>query len=275
MATVKAGGPIAYGVQHLTLGHLAGSAAMTFASDEYGRRTYEFIEKLQLSKNYDEMKNLIVEELNWYSLTHVTSWSIPGPGERSEASMSLNTRPDDYVQHYVAKQYIDRDPVIRELRYSLSPFSWTDVRQNRRLSKSDLRIMDEALEFNSNDGFIIPIVTRTGSAGLFAPCGNNPDLSQRARACLEIIGAFAYYKLEKAAAEEMHARRRLGISLTPREREIMRWVGAGKTDDEIGEILMISQGTVTTHVENAKLKLNATRRTYAVVQALRYGEITL
>jgi DNA-binding CsgD family transcriptional regulator len=55
----------------------------------------------------------------------------------------------------------------------------------------------------------------------------------------------------------------------------MRWVAAGKTDDEIGEILTISRETVTTHVENAKIKLNATRRTYAVVQALRFGEISL
>lgn len=55
----------------------------------------------------------------------------------------------------------------------------------------------------------------------------------------------------------------------------MRWVAAGKTDDEIGEILTIGRETVTTHVENAKVKLNATRRTYAVVQALRFGEIHL
>jgi DNA-binding CsgD family transcriptional regulator len=63
--------------------------------------------------------------------------------------------------------------------------------------------------------------------------------------------------------------------LTPREREIMQWVASGKTDDEIGDILSIGATTVTSHVENAKQKLDAFRRTYAVVQALRFGEITL
>jgi len=248
---------------------------MTFASDEYGRRTYEFIEKLHALKDYGDMQKLIVEELKWYGLTHVTSWSLPGPAEGADGNISLNTRPDEYIQHYVAKQYIDRDPAVTELRRSLSPFSWEDLRQNRRLSKSELRIMDEAREFESNDGFVVPIVTRTGAASLFAPCGRDPNLTMRARSCLEIIGTFAYCALEKALAEEQRARKTQGMSLTPREREIMRWVAAGKTDDEIGEILLISHGTVTTHVENAKLKLNATRRTYAVVQALRFGEITL
>ncbi len=63
--------------------------------------------------------------------------------------------------------------------------------------------------------------------------------------------------------------------LTAREREIMQWVAVGKTDDEIGEILSLTTRTVTFHVENAKQKLDTFRRTYAVVQAIRSGEIIL
>jgi len=248
---------------------------MTLGSDEYGRRTLEFIEKLQRLENYEEMQNLIVEELKWYGLTHVSCFSIPGPGEGAEGKVLLNTRPEGYIENYVAKQYIDHDPVMVELRRSLSPFSWGDIKEKRRLTKSERRIMDEAREFNSDDGFVIPVVTRAGQAALFSPCGHDPNLSQRARSALEIVGTYAFCALQKARAEEMRAHKKHGVSLTAREREIMRWVAAGKTDDEIGEILKISHETVTTHVENAKVKLNATRRTYAVVQALRFGEITL
>ena len=49
----------------------------------------------------------------------------------------------------------------------------------------------------------------------------------------------------------------------------------GKSDAEIGEILNLGETTVTSHVENAKHKLNTFRRTYAVVQAIRFGEITI
>ena len=42
-----------------------------------------------------------------------------------------------------------------------------------------------------------------------------------------------------------------------------------------GQILSIATATVTQHVENAKRKLDALRRTYAVVQAIRLGEISV
>jgi LuxR family quorum sensing-dependent transcriptional regulator len=248
---------------------------MTFTSDEYGIRTFAFIEKLQGMTKYEDMQRLIIEELEWYGLTFVTNWAVPGPGEGPDGKVLLNTRPEEYIENYIAKNYVDLDPVMNELRRSLSPFSWSDIKKQRRLSKSERRIMDEAREFESTDGFIIPIVTRAGNTALFSPCGKNPDLSQRARSALEIIGTYSYCALQKAMAEQLRAERQKSAILTPREREIMRWVAAGKTDDEIGEILAIAHATVTSHVENAKIKLNATRRTYAVVQALRLGEITL
>jgi DNA-binding CsgD family transcriptional regulator len=55
----------------------------------------------------------------------------------------------------------------------------------------------------------------------------------------------------------------------------MQWVAAGKTDDEIGEILTLGTSTVASHIENAKRKLDTFRRTHAVAQAIRLGEISL
>jgi len=248
---------------------------MASISDEYGCRTLAFIEKLQQLTNYDEIRDLVIGELAWYGFTRVSSWSVPGPGEGPEGKVFLNTRPSDYIDHYLARRYIDRDPVVTELRRTLTPFTWSDLRQRRRLSKAELRIIDEAREFDAYDGFIIPIVTRTGSIAIFSPCGHNPNLSPRARSAFEVLGTYAHCALQRAAAQEQRAGRESVTALTVREREIMRWVAAGKTDDEIGEILTIARETVTTHVENAKIKLNATRRTFAVVQALRFGEITL
>jgi LuxR family quorum sensing-dependent transcriptional regulator len=244
-------------------------------SDEYGSRTLAFIEKLQQLTNYEEIRDLVVSELAWYGFTSVSSWSIPGPGEGPEGKVVLNTRPPDYIDHYVARRYIDRDPLITELRRSLSPFAWSDLQQRRRLSKAELRIIEEGREFDAYNGFIMPVVARTGSIAIFSPCGRDPNLSPRARSALEILGTYAHCALQRAVAQEQRMSGDRGTALTAREREIMRWVAAGKTDDEIGEILTIARETVTTHVENAKIKLNATRRTFAVVQALRFGEITL
>jgi LuxR family quorum sensing-dependent transcriptional regulator len=135
-------------------------------------------------------------------------------------------------------------------------------------------ILDEAREFDVQDGLTIPIVTLSGSMSIFCPCGRDPNLTPRARAALEIIGVYSHHALKRALVQTQRSEA-TRAPLTPREREIMQWVASGKTDEEIADILSISTTTVTTHVENAKLKLDAFRRTYAVVQAIRFGEITL
>ncbi len=58
--------------------------------------------------------------------------------------------------------------------------------------------------------------------------------------------------------------------LSPRERECLQWLVAGKGDWEIGQILSISEKTVNTHVERAKHKLGVATRAQAIVAALRH-----
>lgn len=52
--------------------------------------------------------------------------------------------------------------------------------------------------------------------------------------------------------------------LSPREREILRWVGEGKRNSEIASILGISPLTIRKHLENIFAKLGVETRTAAV-----------
>lgn len=247
---------------------------MSFQSDQYGKRALDFVERLQRLDDTAEISAQIAEELRWFGFDFVSSWWIPGPGEEPTECLLLNNRPRDYVDHYIEKNYVVRDPVVRELQVTLAPFSWNDVRERRELTKAERAIIEEGREFGANDGFVVPIVTSSGSIGLFSPCGAQPNLTARARSALELIGMYSFHALRRA---QLRQKRTEGphTPLTPREREIMQWVAAGKSDDEIAEILSVSMPTVTWHVENAKRKLDAFRRTYAVVQAIRLGEISL
>ena len=247
---------------------------MVGESDQYAKRTLDFVDRLQSISNYDDICREIVTELEWFGFTCLTSWTMPGPGKDPLSGVLFNNRPQDYIDRYVEKNYLVRDPVITELRKTVSSYSWSDVRKRRELTKPETNIIDEAREFDVRDGFIVPIVTLSGSLSVFSLCGREPDLSQRARSALEIIGIYSHEALKRSLIQsqrDIHPH----TPLTPREREIMQWVAAGKTDSEIGDILSISTTTVTTHVENAKLKLDAFKRTYAIVQAIRLGEISL
>jgi DNA-binding NarL/FixJ family response regulator len=57
--------------------------------------------------------------------------------------------------------------------------------------------------------------------------------------------------------------------LSPRERDILRLLAAGKSNDEIAATLSISADTVRTYIRRAMKKLHADTRTQAVAIAVR------
>ena len=61
------------------------------------------------------------------------------------------------------------------------------------------------------------------------------------------------------------------LPVTPREREVLSWLAAGKTDRDIGEILGMSPRTVQKHLQHIYQKLGVETRTAAVVRAMELG----
>jgi DNA-binding NarL/FixJ family response regulator len=59
-----------------------------------------------------------------------------------------------------------------------------------------------------------------------------------------------------------------GIYLTDREKEVLAWVGRGKTSSEIAIILGLSERTVNFHCDQAVKRLDVTNRTQAVAKAI-------
>jgi NarL family two-component system response regulator LiaR len=66
-----------------------------------------------------------------------------------------------------------------------------------------------------------------------------------------------------------------GEQLTEREVEVLRLVAQGLSNQEIGEILFVSERTVRTHVSNILAKLHLANRTQAALYALREGLASL
>lgn len=62
-------------------------------------------------------------------------------------------------------------------------------------------------------------------------------------------------------------------ALTKRELEILEFVGAGKTNGEIAEILLLSERTVRYHLENVLQKMQARNRIEAYSLAVQKGWI--
>lgn len=61
------------------------------------------------------------------------------------------------------------------------------------------------------------------------------------------------------------------VGLTEREHEILQWLGSGKTNWEIAQVLNISEYTVKNHVQRILIKLKVNSRAQAVSKGLSPG----
>jgi len=87
----------------------------------------------------------------------------------------------------------------------------------------------------------------------------------------ELLGVVVENRLRRA---EGRAGPHADIHLTGREREVLTWVGRGKTSSEIAVILGLSERTVNFHCDQAMRRLDVINRTQAVARAIAEGLIT-
>jgi DNA-binding NarL/FixJ family response regulator len=59
--------------------------------------------------------------------------------------------------------------------------------------------------------------------------------------------------------------------LTPREREVLRLISAGRTTRQIAEAMIVSRATVERHITSLSRKIGARGRADATSYALRQG----
>lgn len=90
------------------------------------------------------------------------------------------------------------------------------------------------------------------------------DFSERELALFDALRPPLAALFARIRLAEQPAPTRFG--LTPREAEVMLWVGAGKTDRDIGEIVGCSPRTVHKHLQHVFQKLGVETRTAAAMR---------
>jgi DNA-binding NarL/FixJ family response regulator len=106
-------------------------------------------------------------------------------------------------------------------------------------------------------------------AGVGGVIDKEAPLDELLRAIRIVAEGGTYLDPTAAAALVAQRRRNRTRELTPREREILRLLADGNSNETIGSMLSISSQTVRTHLQKAMEKLGATTRVQAVATALR------
>jgi LuxR family quorum sensing-dependent transcriptional regulator len=183
-----------------------------------------------------------------------------------------NGWPAEWSQLYVADNFAGNDPVERHCLRSVDPFEWRHAPFDPQTEPAARTIMQRAADFGMKQGFCVPIHYGDGSGAGVSIAGERPDFGPGVRPAMHLMALYAHHRVRSLVRRP---KPRVDPILTKREREVVQWALAGKTDWEIGVILKISERTARAHMASAAKKLHAGNRTSTVVQALRCGEISL
>ncbi|MFS0793551.1 response regulator transcription factor [Microbacterium sp. 1P10AE] len=140
---------------------------------------------------------------------------------------------------------------------------------------SDTRVL--ILTTFEEDDYVVAAL-RAGASGFIGKGAEPEDIVQAVRAVHDggalLSPAATRAMIEKyvrGAASEAPLPSPALDALTDREREILRLVGRGRSNDEIAAELYISPHTAKTHVKNTMIKLGAHDRAQLVIAAYESG----
>lgn len=165
-----------------------------------------------------------------------------------------------------AETYLARCPVTRHVLETDEPFFWSKTGGPGAETYRVVAIP----RGRGIHGLQVPIFGPAGLAGAMTFGGEQIDSSIAARLALTLVGTAAL-RTAKRLAGLGHAG--APHRLTPREREVIRWIASGRKQSDTALLLGLSDRTVENHLRRIRRRLGASSTAQAVLMAVQAGEI--
>lgn len=228
--------------------------------------TLDFFSSKNLDLNKNELINNLISISNSFDVKHCAYFALELPQLILSEPFFAATYPDVWIQHYRRANYFEFDPVLHQAATAIMPTDWRSLEINTQEAKQLFR--DAAAAGIGDQGLTIPIRGPSGETAMFSMTAFASD------SCWDdfLVKHMASIQLE---AHRFHRSvvQAHGISvrapLSAREREVIEWLSAGKTHEDVAAILGLSLHTVSTYVRSAKFKLNATNTMHLIAKAIR------
>lgn len=183
----------------------------------------------------------------------------------------ISTYKQDWVKQYVKQQYVGIDPAIIYGMRGILPYDWASTCYT---DKKIRNFFGEANEFGiSNNGLSIPIRGAKGDRATFSINSSLSDAEWRnfktERQADLIVFAYLFHLQIMDTLEDQY--KRLEVTLSPREADVLRWAADGKSAWETAKILGLTERTVSFYISNAAVKLRAATKPQAIANAMRIG----
>lgn len=218
-------------------------------------------------RTLDELETYLRRLLEPYGLKNAVYHATKVPGsDRQNPVLSL-TYSSDWVKHYLSEDYFQIDPVVIRARSSLLPVDWSQLdRSPQRVRK----LFNEAQDAGVGKfGMSLPIRGPNDDHAVLSITSDEPErewahLRHKYMRDFQVLGTFIHARVLNILDVNIEPP---DYRLSNRERECLQWSAAGKTSDEIGAILGISERSARFYIDGARTKLGCVNRIQAVAKA--------
>ncbi|WCL55353.1 helix-turn-helix transcriptional regulator [Gimibacter soli] len=205
-------------------------------------------------------------------------------GEQQAVIMS--NMSDDWMDEYNGRRFDKLDYAVEKILKPAEPgvinsIQWDAVPLSRadHVAEGTQEVLagaaDAGMKFGLGFGVQAASATNGIESFVVAFGGNEKgagytERSELAESLLVTAALSLAPSLEPVAARKRDG----GISLSPREMDVLLYMGVGMRADRIAEKLGIAKVTVDLHARRAREKLGARTMPEAIAKAIRYGFIT-
>lgn len=235
----------------------------------------QFAQRLESAADLVAIEQVVGEEARRRGFARFCYHMIQPP-EGPRRPFFLGSYPPEWSAHYIEQDFVNRDPVISAVPQEIMPFRWDSLQVQLRRRGRDAAVLDQAGDFGLRRGITVPlhgpgrgIADMNLTADQDLPDQEFDRLWREQRNDLHLISLYAHQAILQRYLNDTGDL----PQLAPRERECLLWTARGKTAWEVGEILGISQDTVTGYLKTATHKMGVFSKTHAVVKAVLQGLI--
>ncbi|MEM9708895.1 MAG: LuxR family transcriptional regulator [Pseudomonadota bacterium] len=241
----------------------------------------DYLEELFSHNQMEDLWSFHIEAMSGFGFDRLLyGFSRLGPGKKSlnsEDYLILSNHSPDFLKVFVEGGMYFHAPMVRWSMENEGACSWSWLADSLdQLTPEERRVTDLNRAHGITAGYSISfsdVSPRSkGAIGLVARVGlSQADVDQvweeHGRDIL-LMNQVAHLRITSLPFPFIGPR-----ALTPRQREVLEWVGDGKTSHEISVILGVSTGTVEKHLRLAREILEAETTAQAVLKASFLNQI--
>lgn len=214
-----------------------------------------------------ELLGSLIALANKLDFPLITSMLVTERPQEAPICVPLSNVPAGFAEASLEPTGIKRDPVISALTKTHLPIVYS---QKTYTDAGAGDLWDIQAPFGYRSGVAVALHL-PGARHFLLGVDRDQRLPTGSKQLSRLLADVHLMAVHAQAAAVKLLKPDLGVELTPREVEVLRWTMRGKDAAAIAAILGLSVHTIKFHAENAIRKLGVENKHVAVTKALEYG----